>query len=99
MSIAIKERMETQALAAAPINRSWPKRYLNPHQAADYLGIGHSTLSIHRMNGTGPKFIKWGVNVRYDILELDLWMTEHAVTPARVTEKRRVGRPRKEVQK
>jgi len=72
------------------------KRYLNPHQAADYLGVGHSTLSIHRMNGTGPKFIKWGMNVRYDIQELDRWMAERAVTPAPRAEKRRVGRPRKE---
>ncbi len=73
-----------------------PKRYLNPHEAAEYLGVGHSTLSIHRMKGTGPAHIKWGMNVRYDILELDRWMAEHAVTPAAPAEKRRVGRPRKE---
>lgn len=73
------------------------KRYFNAHEAAEYLGIGHSTLSIHRMNGTGPRFIKWGMNVRYDILELDRWMAERVVTPAApATEKRRVGRPRKE---
>lgn len=73
------------------------KRYLNPREAATYLGIGHSTLSIHRMNGTGPAYIKWSpMNVRYDVLELDRWMAEHAVTPAPVTAKRRVGRPRKE---
>jgi Helix-turn-helix domain len=100
MSTAIRERMEAQAQAAAPVNRSWPKRYLNPREAADYLGIGHSTLSIHRMNGTGPAYIKWGPNIRYDVVELDRWMADNAVTPAPksaapVTAKRRVGRPRK----
>lgn len=73
-----------------------PKRYLNSHEAAAYIGIGHSTLNIHRMHGTGPAFIKWGQNVRYDILELDRWMAEHVVTPAAPAAKRRVGRPRKE---
>ena len=69
------------------------KRYLTPKEAAEYLCVGHSTLSIHRMNGTGPKFIKWGhMNVRYDIQELDRWMAEHTVTPA---PRRRAGRPRK----
>jgi predicted DNA-binding transcriptional regulator AlpA len=88
----------TQAESAPVTPRfAGSKRYLNSHEAAEYLGVGHSTLSIHRMKGTGPKFIKWGMNVRYDLLELDRWMAEHAVTPAApVTEKRRVGRPRKQ---
>lgn len=89
-----------QALQAesAPVTPRFAgtKRYLNPQEAAEYLGVGYSTLSISRMKGTGPKFIKWGQNIRYDILELDRWMAEREVTPAPVTEKRRVGRPRKE---
>lgn len=73
------------------------KRYLNPHEAAEYLGVGHSSLNIYRMKGIGPRFIKWGNSVRYDILALDAFMAEREVTPAApVTEKRRVGRPRKE---
>ncbi|MBY0506450.1 MAG: helix-turn-helix domain-containing protein [Bryobacteraceae bacterium] len=82
MSTAIQERMETQAQAALPVNRSWPKRFLTSREAAAYLGVGHSTLSIHRMNGSGPAYVKWSTNVRYDVLELDRWMAEHAVTPA-----------------
>jgi hypothetical protein len=79
MSSAIKENL-IKAHAEAPVTRSIPKRYFSPKEAADYLGVGHSTLSIHRMNGTGPAFIKWGTNLRYDILELDHWMAERAVT-------------------
>jgi len=73
------------------------KRYLTPRDAAAYLGMGLSTLSIHRMRGTGPQFIKWLTNIRYEINDLDAWMSERRVTPAPrpMTEKRRVGRPRK----
>lgn len=73
------------------------KRYLNPKEAAAYLGMGLSTLGIHRMHGTGPKFISWATNVRYDIADLDAWMEERRVTPAPkpIQAKRRVGRPRK----
>jgi predicted DNA-binding transcriptional regulator AlpA len=89
---------ETQVATAPVTAPRFPgtKRFLNAHEAAEYLGVGHSTLSIHRMEGTGPAYIKWGGNIRYDICELDRFMAALAVTPARVTEKRRVGRPRKD---
>ena len=77
------------------------KRYLTPQEAADYLGMGLSTLGIHRMNGTGPKYIKWGANVRYDVNDLDEWMDAHRVTPEPAPApkiKRPVGRPRKLVE-
>ncbi|MCC6699540.1 MAG: helix-turn-helix domain-containing protein [Candidatus Hydrogenedentes bacterium] len=83
--------------SAVPVTAERFKRFYTPKEAAEYLGVGHSTLSIHRMNGTGPKWIKWGVNVRYDVQALDEWMAAHTVTPAprAETTKRRVGRPRK----
>jgi|GEM_PF-2087819 len=88
--------------SAAPVTSSGrfagTKRYLSPLEAAEYLGVGHSTLSIRRMQGLSPAFIKWGTNVRYDVLELDRWMAEQTVTPAAPhveTPKRRVGRPAK----
>jgi hypothetical protein len=74
------------------------RRYLTPYEAASYLGIGHSTLSIHRTKGTGPAYIKWSpMNVRYDILELDAWMAANRVTPSPrelPPGKRKRGRPR-----
>ena len=74
------------------------RRYLSPKEAADCLGIGLSTLGIHRMNGTGPAYVKWATNIRYSIEDLDNWMAQHRVTPAPapVEAKRRVGRPRKQ---
>jgi predicted DNA-binding transcriptional regulator AlpA len=74
------------------------KRFITPQEAAEYLGSGLSTLGIHRMNGTGPKYIKWGVNVRYDVRDLDEWMDAHRVVPDPVpppNRQRPVGRPRK----
>jgi len=39
----------------APRPFSGPKRYLTPKEAAEYLGIGHSTLSIQRMKGVSAR--------------------------------------------
>jgi hypothetical protein len=92
---------QTMQAERAPVSSSprfaGSKRYLTPKEAADYRGIGYSTQTIERMNGEGPAFIRWGSNVRYDVLEIDRWMAEKTVTPARVTTKRPVGRPRKGV--
>ena len=52
------------------------RRYLTPKEAAEYLGIGLSTLGIHRMEGTGPAYVKWATNIRYNIDHLDSWMAE-----------------------
>lgn len=74
MSSAALNNLKAQA--AAPVT----KRYYKPKEAAAYLGMGYSTLSIHRMNNTGPLFIKFGTSIRYDVAELDRWMAERAVT-------------------
>ena len=80
------------------------KRYLNPQEAADYLRVGLSTLSIHRIKGTGPNFIRWASNIRYDIQDLDEWMAQRRVTPQEQSaasdhnpteSKHRTGRSRK----
>jgi len=73
------------------------ERYLTPREAAAYLRIGFSTLSIYRMKRIGPKFIKWANNIRYDISDLDEWMAERRVIPESpsTTERARVGRPQK----
>ena len=95
----MSQSLATESAAPVTTGRfAGSKRYLTPLEAAEYLGVGHSTLSIHRMQGTGPAFIKWSNNVRYDVMSLDRWMAERTVTPAApapVTTKRRVGRPAK----
>jgi hypothetical protein len=77
-----------------PVEAASQTRYLTSKRAATYLGIGYSTLTIHRMRGDGPAFIKWGTNIRYDIGALDRWMQEHSVTPVPKPAAKR-GRPPK----
>jgi excisionase family DNA binding protein len=40
-------------------------RLLKPDEAAEYLGLGHSTLAKLRVSGGGPAFRKFGRSVRY----------------------------------
>jgi hypothetical protein len=86
----------SQRSSAQMVQPQVNKRYLTPKEAAIYLGIGQSTLAIHRMKGTGPKFISWATNIRYDLEDLNAWMGERRVTPMPGADLRRVGRPRKQ---
>lgn len=100
MSSEIRDLIVAQTAPLTASGRfAGTKRYLPPLEAAEYCGVGHSTLSIRRMQGLSPAYIKWGTNVRYDVLELDRWMAEMTVTPAAPhvkTPKRPVGRPAKQ---
>lgn len=55
------------------------KRWLNVEQAAEYVGLGQSTLNKMRVYGDGPKFAKLGKSVRYAIDELDRWMESRLI--------------------
>lgn len=48
---------------------------LTTKQAAEYLGLGVSTLERHRCFGTGPRFLKLsnGKTVRYRREDLEAW--------------------------
>lgn len=48
--------------------------YLNPKQAADYLGSSPSTLAKLRLYGGGPTFCRIGRAVRYTRADLDEFM-------------------------
>ena len=53
------------------------KGYLRTPRAAEYLGIGQSTLERKRMEGTGPRFRRLGAKiVTYAIDDLDAWASE-----------------------
>jgi len=53
------------------------QRYLRTPAAANYLGIGQSTLERKRVEGTGPKFRRLGARiVAYAIDDLDAWAGE-----------------------
>ncbi len=47
---------------------------LDTVEAAEYLGLGKSTLDKLRVTGGGPAFIKIGKRVVYDPADLDAWI-------------------------
>ena len=49
---------------------------MNTKEAAQYCGLGHSTLVKYRLSGGGPRFIKpgGGRRVVYDPEDLDYWL-------------------------
>jgi predicted DNA-binding transcriptional regulator AlpA len=50
--------------------------YLTPTATAEYLHMSEFTLQRHRMNGTGPTYIKLGHRtLLYRKADVDDWMT------------------------
>jgi predicted DNA-binding transcriptional regulator AlpA len=49
-------------------------------QAADYLSLSKITLNRWRCTGTGPRYIKLGGAVRYDLADLDAYARESITT-------------------
>lgn len=56
--------------------------YLTPNQVADrYEGrISVRTLANWRWCGTGPKFLRAGGRILYDLLELESWEQKNTVS-------------------
>jgi predicted DNA-binding transcriptional regulator AlpA len=79
--------MEAQT---APINRSWPKRYMSRKEVADYTGIAASTINNLHHAGEGPKMMKCFGRVVYDVLDVDAWLASFKVDP---TERRKPAEP------
>ena len=52
------------------------RRILRTPDAAVYLALAQSTLEKARLTGTGPRFVKLGRVVGYDIQDLDAWLDE-----------------------
>jgi excisionase family DNA binding protein len=51
---------------------------LRPKEAAEFLGLGHSTLAKMRTSGAGPAFRKLGRCVRYARDDLKRWADERS---------------------
>lgn len=61
---------------AAPVQRRW----LDPDEAAAYLGVTRRWLERRREERNGPRFHKpTSMVIRYDLADLDAYMTEQAV--------------------
>jgi predicted DNA-binding transcriptional regulator AlpA len=56
------------------------RRKLPTPEAANYLGLGKSTLDKLRLTGGGPVFIQLGKRVVYDPADLDAWISTHKRT-------------------
>ena len=50
-------------------------KYLNAHEAAEYLGLSVRTMNRYRVTGEGPPYYRFGGRVRYLRVELDEWAT------------------------
>ncbi len=50
---------------------------LDCNPAADYLGLSPITLADWRVQGRGPKYVKLGRRVKYDIADLDAYIAKN----------------------
>ncbi len=48
-----------------------PRRLLTESEAAAYLRVSRSFLAKKRCSGGGPRFLKFGRRVLYDVVDLD----------------------------
>lgn len=60
-----------------------PQLTVNEKDAAQYLAMSVAWLRQGRMRGRGPAFVRFGRTIRYRIVDLDLWLDQHRVDPAR----------------
>lgn len=51
-------------------------RKLSVREAAAYLGLSGSTLNKTRLTGRGPRYLKLGRRVLYDLHDLETWVAE-----------------------
>jgi predicted DNA-binding transcriptional regulator AlpA len=49
--------------------------FRTPH-AARYVGLSAATLEKRRLTGDGPRFIRLGRAVGYDVRDLDAWLDQ-----------------------
>ena len=53
------------------------RKRVNVRDAAAYVGLSKSYLDKARVFGGGPKFIKLGNRVVYDLTDLDAWIDQN----------------------
>lgn len=52
-------------------------KLLTTKEIARKYGISHRTLESWRLNGKGPRFLRIGDSIRYDVDEFDQWTRRH----------------------
>ena len=53
------------------------KGYLTPRQLAERWSFSVRSLSLWRVNGLGPRFLKIGNRIRYRLQDVEAWEEEH----------------------
>ena len=53
------------------------KRLLTVAEATTYLSLSASTLNKLRVSGGGPRYVKLGGKILYDVRDLDQWIEDH----------------------
>jgi hypothetical protein len=79
----------------AEIGKSNDLRFFNEHQLAAMLNISVATLRRWRLLGYGPKFIKLGAAVRYQIKDVNLWLSSQPAGGFRAAAQKEVLRCQK----
>lgn len=51
-----------------------PRRFLDPAESGEYLGLSVATLANWRSAGTGPEYLKVGGRIRYRLADLDAFV-------------------------
>lgn len=54
---------------------------VDTHEAARILGVCVDTLKYWRVQGKGPRYVKYGYCVRYRVKDLEAFMEAHLVDP------------------
>ena len=54
-------------------------RRLSTREAAQYLGVKPGTLEVWRSLGKGPRYVKLGARVVYEIADLDAFAASRVV--------------------
>ena len=55
------------------------RRRLNTPDAAEYLGVKRGTMEVWRSLGKGPRYVKLGTRVVYEIEDLDAFAASRVV--------------------
>jgi predicted DNA-binding transcriptional regulator AlpA len=55
-----------------------PTRFLDNREAAAFLNLSPRTLEKMRVEGSGPRFHKFGSRVRYAVVDLERWANARA---------------------
>lgn len=56
------------------------KKYRNPIEASEYIGVSVSWLAKLRLYGGGPRYSKIGRSIRYSTDDLDAWLASNLQT-------------------